>query len=110
MCHNSGLYGEHNRLNMTVDICENGVIIRGHLQLFSNQKQQKLHLHKAHTWATVSVAGLLLFTTRLYCGCFALCRVICLSEQQVMALWDALWWHSKRYILGRERTLVFFPS
>lgn len=40
MCRNSGLYGEYNRLNMTVDICENGVIIRGHLQLFSNQKQQ----------------------------------------------------------------------
>lgn len=65
MCRNSGLYGEYNRLNMTVDICENGVIIRGHLQLFSNQKQQKLHLHKAHTWATGSVAGLLLFATRL---------------------------------------------
>lgn len=31
MCFNSGLYGEYNRLNMIVDICENGVIIRGYL-------------------------------------------------------------------------------
>lgn len=34
------LDGKCNKLNMTVDICENGDIIRGHLQLFSNQNNR----------------------------------------------------------------------